>query len=371
MKKYTVFGSGMDTVLTEAEVIRLGFKHAGVVGLMESISAFENADIAIVPETSGGDEEDEEEIAMNEGLGDFLKDSLSKLKGGKISDDDFDKYYAEKVASGDVNPSNLASQIRKNRENKPVEGTSIRGVGFPSVGGTRRLDFDRKPDISTDKKSPISTEDRSKKVDNYRKMFRMDMGKFKKIFEIAPELVDEFKSFIDSMVDKRDRQFASLSEAETAPAQAPVATAPAVAPNAPQVRARPDYATLQKVNANKTGAEQAKMNAPAPAPQQIAKAPVAQPASVVAQAPAQPVAPAPVAQPAPQQVAQAPVAPVAQAPAKAQSFQEPANMPTVNDVIKQGVGAKGLANVQKKNAPVTNAVKQAGAVAQAAIKPKG
>ena len=361
MKQFSVFGKGMDIVLTEAEVVRMGYKHSGVIGLNESISAFESAGIAIIEGIAGsvvggaigGDigtmvapgvgtkigqtvgsaigsniadtmSDDETDETMTEGMGDFLKSSLAKLKGGKISDDEFDKYYADRVASGDIKQGSRDIRSR----DVSGEGMNARGMNVPSIKtGTHSLgkSFDTVEKMADKKDSALSTVDRAKKVDNYRKMFRMDMGKFKKIFEIAPELVDEFKSFIDNMVSVRDKQFASLSEAEqTAPATAPAQPAK-VAPKAPVATAP---AVAQPV-------------APAPAP-----APAPQPApSVQAQAPATAPAPAP----------------------KVTKFQEPTGQPTVNDVLKPVIGAKGLATVQKRNAPVTGAAQKAGQVAQNAI----
>lgn len=344
----------LDTTLTEAEVVRLGYKHGGVVGLVESIKAMENAGFTLLIEgvagaTIGGvigstvapgigtkigqtlgsaigdaisDDEDEIDESMTEGVGDFLKKSLEKLKGGKLSDDDFDKFYAEKVAAGEASTSDLAGKFRREHEVKPSEGSSVRGVSMPSMSGyTRRLSPVSKPEIDKSSESTLSTEDRAKKVQDYRKMFRMDIGKFKKILEQTPELVFEFKDILDEMTKPITRKYDALSEAETAPAQ-------------PAKPAQP--ATQQ----------------PAQPPQ-----PVAQPTPTVAPAPAQPSVAIPASAP--------------KAPAKVAKFEEPKDQPTVNDVIKQGVGKSGLAQVQKRNAPVINAVQKAGQVAQAAIQSKG
>ena len=59
-------------------------------------------------------------------------------------------------------------------------------------------------------------EELAKKVSDYKKVFALDVAKYKKLFTMAPSAVEDFKAVLDGMIGDRDKKYADLAKMEAA-----------------------------------------------------------------------------------------------------------------------------------------------------------
>lgn len=238
MKKFHLIGEKTTQAFTEAHLVRSGYILAGTVGLVESIQAFKSRGFDVVVDDPATDPYVlTEASALTEGFFDAVKEKLAsalqKVKSGEISKDAFDKYYDELKSEGKMSYGKGTFTDRVGGDStqvNPAAGLGARsGSGISATSSSPRKVFADKPAAPKDDQT-ISKEEVDKKIRNYKNLFKADLAKYKKLFELDPAAIDEFKAMLDTMTAKRDEQFAALSEAEEAKPEVDVKPEPEAEP---------------------------------------------------------------------------------------------------------------------------------------------
>lgn len=219
MDRFIIVGQDSKRELTEGGVLQVGYNLTESLSLPESLMAITEAGNRVVVALEGADPFIYSAV-LHEGFMDSLKaakqlvaekgnsvisglkDKLKAAKSGLISVDELDKYIQEQKAAGNYQASGSFGDA--------VRGRSIdAGVGAKSSRPmSMRTDTTDMADTST-RKEGGALEDIKAKA---RKTFKSQISRYRNLLKNDPELVREFASMIQGMVDSRDRTLASLSE---------------------------------------------------------------------------------------------------------------------------------------------------------------
>ena len=145
-----------------------------------------------------------------------LGNALKAVKEGILPKDKFEEIYQELKREGKL--SDKADFSGAVRNMTSTSYNPLASAGRFSSPLTTTSSVSSKPhSVATNedpKKAVMTPEQLAKKVANYKKMFAADVAKYKKIFAFDPTIIDNFRNVLKAMVGDREERFASLTEAE-------------------------------------------------------------------------------------------------------------------------------------------------------------